>query len=410
MKQTTSYLKMVLFLGLIVIQIPAFGMLRMGANMLRGTGPRFATPAFTPVARAIAPVSRQVIARTAHTPARENAQPGWWQCAKNWWSGLTLPKKAAVGSGVGACIGTTLATGAFTYKYFSVPEKAYQVNNQNNAQRYVVGVKEEQGRRPSMEDETDVQQRGDSQFAYFGVYDGHGGKEAATYVRAHLYRNIREKMKPGASIKQAIIDGYLATDDGYWKTNGQEGTGTCVLSALVDKGANVLYLAWAGDSRAVLSKNGKVCFASQDHKPDRWDETKRIERSGAFVSYNRRDVPRVNGYLAVSRAIGDFYLKDQQLPPESRAVTAVPEVHQIELDGTEDFLVLACDGVWDVMKNEEVITFVNTMKNIMTNGSEIVTPHQANMIANGLVNRALKKGSSDNVSVALVFLKNNKAA
>ncbi|KAJ3386955.1 Protein phosphatase 2C 2, partial [Lobulomyces angularis] len=114
-------------------------------------------------------------------------------------------------------------------------------------------------------------------------------------------------------------------------------------------------VANAGDSRIVLgSKTGEAIPLSFDHKPTNDIETKRITEAGGFVENGR-----VNGNLALSRAIGDFeFKKSTNLPPEQQVVTSNPDIIQRDLEEGDEFLVIACDGIWDCMSNQEVVDFV----------------------------------------------------
>lgn len=97
---------------------------------------------------------------------------------------------------------------------------------------------------------------------------------------------------------------------------------------------------------------GKAVPLSFDHKPTNEEEKTRIERAGGTVS-NAGGVPRVNGNLNLSRAIGDLKYKDNSaLPPEAQIITAHPDVRVFELTPADDYFVLACDGIWDVLSNE----------------------------------------------------------
>lgn len=115
-----------------------------------------------------------------------------------------------------------------------------------------------------------------------------------------------------------------------------------------------MYVANAGDSRCVLGLAGKAKPMSHDHKPGNAEEHARILNAGGFVEFDR-----VNGNLALSRAIGDFEFKQNaSLPPEKQIVTADPEVLSHSWTGEEEFLVLACDGIWDCLSNQQVIDIV----------------------------------------------------
>jgi protein phosphatase 2C family protein 2/3 len=105
-----------------------------------------------------------------------------------------------------------------------------------------------------------------------------------------------------------------------------------------------IYVANSGDTRAVLSSKGKAKDLSHDHKPDLPAEKRRVERAGGFVEEGR-----VNGIIAISRAIGDMEYKNRALKPEENMVSVVPEVIVEPIKPEHDFLLIACDGIWDCM-------------------------------------------------------------
>jgi protein phosphatase 2C family protein 2/3 len=111
-----------------------------------------------------------------------------------------------------------------------------------------------------------------------------------------------------------------------------------------------------GDSRSIASVRGRVQNLSYDHKPNNELESKRIIAAGGWVEFNR-----VNGNLALSRALGDFvFKKNESKRAEEQIVTAFPDVEIKELTNDHEFILLACDGIWDVLSNEEVLEFVRT--------------------------------------------------
>lgn len=116
---------------------------------------------------------------------------------------------------------------------------------------------------------------------------------------------------------------------------------------------NHLVVANAGDSRCVLSRDGKAVALTEDHKPNNEEEFSRIMKAGGFVADGR-----VNGSLNLSRALGDLEYKQAQLPPEEQMVTANPEIRTLRLTHDDEFLILACDGIWDVLTNQEAVEFV----------------------------------------------------
>ncbi|KAK9804174.1 hypothetical protein WJX73_008581 [Symbiochloris irregularis] len=122
--------------------------------------------------------------------------------------------------------------------------------------------------------------------------------------------------------------------------------------------ANTLFVANAGDSRAVLCRGRNAVALSHDHKPAHEEERARIMAAGGFVS-DIGGVVRVNGNLNLSRAIGDLkYKGNDTLPAKDQIITAQPDIQQITLTPEDRFFVLACDGVWDVMTNQDVVEFV----------------------------------------------------
>ena len=131
----------------------------------------------------------------------------------------------------------------------------------------------------------------------------------------------------------------------------------CTAVVALVKGSK-LYVANAGDSRAVLSRQGKAIPLSFDHKPSHPVERKRIESAGGFVS-NMGGMSRVNGNLNLSRAIGDLkYKGNKELHPKHQIITAEPDVEGAEILPGDEFMLLACDGIWDVLTNQEAIDFV----------------------------------------------------
>ena len=146
---------------------------------------------------------------------------------------------------------------------------------------------------------------------------------------------------------------FLETDVALLKS-GTDSSG-CTAVTLVITPDGKLVCGNAGDSRCVLSRGGKAVPLSFDHKPTNEEETRRIMAAGGTVSGGR-----VQGNLALSRAIGDFEFKQgTHLTPEQQMVTADPEVTITQLVPEDEFIVLACDGIWDVMTNEEVVDFVS---------------------------------------------------
>lgn len=131
-------------------------------------------------------------------------------------------------------------------------------------------------------------------------------------------------------------------------------SGTTAVVALLKDGK--LYVANAGDSRCVLSRAGKEIEMSFDHKPTSDIEYKRIKKAGGTVTADGR----VNGGLNLSRAFGDHsYKKNDQLPLEEQMITALPDINIIDLQPEDEFIVIACDGIWNSMSSKEVVEYVS---------------------------------------------------
>ncbi|KAK3686060.1 phosphatase 2C-domain-containing protein [Podospora appendiculata] len=232
-------------------------------------------------------------------------------------------------------------------------------------ERLIYGVSAMQGWRISMEDShttvldllagTPAAKAHASKLSFFGVYDGHGGDKVALFAGDHIHNIIakQDTFKAG-NYEQALKDGFLATDRAILSDPKYEeevsGCTACVGLISEDK----IYVGNAGDSRGVLGVKGRAKPLSFDHKPQNEGEKARITAAGGFVDFGR-----VNGNLALSRAIGDFeFKKSAELAPEQQIVTAYPDVVVHDLGDDDEFLVLACDGIWDCQSSQAVVEFV----------------------------------------------------
>ncbi|XP_050304979.1 titin-like isoform X2 [Anthonomus grandis grandis] len=225
--------------------------------------------------------------------------------------------------------------------------------------------------------------------SYYAIFDGHAGHDAAAYSAAHLHQFLAENKYFASNPVQALLDAFCKTDALFLekcKVENLSGGSTAVVALLRPK-EKTLYIAWVGDSQALLVNQGKVLQCVNPHKPSREDERQRIEKAGGCVML--WGTWRVNGQLAVSRAIGDADYKPH--------VIAIPDVREITLDGGEDFLILACDGLWDFLSEDAAANEVYYM--ISDN------PDDTERIGKQLVQLARYQGSSDNISVIVVFLR-----
>lgn len=252
------------------------------------------------------------------------------------------------------------------------------------------GVSAMQGWRMEMEDahvcEVELPFAKDS--CFFGVFDGHAGPKVAQYCSANLLKTIQECYQEAKNaddrIKAAIHKGFIELDKSMrnkepW-SNSEDRSGTTAVSALVTP--EHIYLGNCGDSRAILCREeNKLEFATTDHKPYNDSERNRIEKAGGTVM-----MQRVNGSLAVSRALGDFdYKRSTNLSDIEQLVSPEPDIIKIDRDLSKDhFLLLACDGIFDVMNNEEVIRYVS---------HQLVLKSDLTEICSSLIDRCLNKVS-----------------
>ena len=264
----------------------------------------------------------------------------------------------------------------------------------------------------------------------FGVFDGHGGDLVAHHVAREFPRHFQQTKEfptltgnPAdfeARAKAAFEHSVMSIDQEMRQLqeveSGQDQSGSTSVMVLV--GPSCVVCANTGDSRAVMSRDGVAVALSEDHKPFNPEEKERIEAAGSHVKFNR-----VNGDLAVSRALGDFvYKRCESLPEENQAVTAFPEVMTERRDPEKDgFIVLACDGIWDVMSSQEVVDKVREM---LQNGrppqsdpppglpaaaaSETLPrpqrPWDLGAVCEALIDHCLGLGSRDNMSVTIVIM------
>jgi len=267
--------------------------------------------------------------------------------------------------------------------------------------RFETGFDEAQGRRETMEDTHVVIERHTSEsakqydnLAFFGVYDGHGGVDAAVMVQQNLHENIfnSDRFKAG-DVVGAIAYGFETTDEHIIKTSNEKGWmngSTAVVGLICNK---KLYAANIGDSEAILVRENdgelETSPLTVPHKASDPKEKERIEKLGGHVFFGR-----VFGALAVSRSFGDSKFK---IPKTTQNfVSWEPATLTLDLNpATDRFIIFACDGLWDVMSHKEAGSFVAKHRKEGQTASEI---------AKLLVREALIKKTEDNVTVVIVFL------
>ncbi|XP_022765112.1 protein phosphatase 2C 37-like [Durio zibethinus] len=331
-------------------------------------------------------------------------------------------------------------------------KKDYEINEGLNSNRTVkleavekespkFGMTSVCGRRRDMEDAVSIhpsfckqssQVQISSDIHFFGVFDGHGCSHVAMKCRDRFHEILREEIEAccgGNAVewKRTMERSFERMDKEVqeWTVDARESSncrcelqtpqcdavGSTAVVAVVTP--DKIIVANCGDSRAVLCRNGVALPLSDDHKPDRPDELVRIQEAGGRVIY--WEGPRVLGVLAMSRAIGDNYLKPFVIPE--------PEVTITEREGGDECLILASDGLWDVVTNDTACFVARMCLRAQKQPSSPGSPGCDAAVRGGaaessdkacldasilLTKLALARHSADNVSTVVVDLEKNQ--
>ncbi|XP_047328297.1 probable protein phosphatase 2C 60 [Impatiens glandulifera] len=327
--------------------------------------------------------------------------------------------------------------------YLSSPKTdKFSEDGENDRLRY--GLSSMQGWRATMEDAHAAYPDLDASTSFFGVYDGHGGKVVAKFCAKYLHQQVLKSEAYsigdiGSSLQKSFfrMDEMMVGQRGWrelsamgdklnkfggmiegliWSPRSGEGndrvndwafeegphsdfTGPdcgCTACVAVLR-QNQLIVANAGDSRCVISRKGQAHNMSRDHKLDIEDERERILKAGGFIHAGR-----VNGTLNLTRAIGDMEFKQNKfLAPEKQIVTANPDINTVELCDDDEFIVLACDGIWDCMSSQQLVDFIH---------EHLKTETKLSLICEKVMDRCLAPSTSigdgcDNMTIILVQLR-----
>ncbi|KAK5167749.1 mgpp2cl-1, protein phosphatase 2C-like protein 1 [Saxophila tyrrhenica] len=318
------------------------------------------------------------------------------------------------------CRRTMEDTHAYLYNFLSTPAPALGSDNNGKS-------------RTSQADSTTsaLSEQGvvETDNGYFAIFDGHAGTFAAEWCGKKVHILLEEIIRkhPNTPIPELLDMTFTSVDQQLEKLplknsgctaviavlrwedripNSQSATGSTAIApaaAQAVKGESqssetdqaesklretasrqrVLYTANVGDARIVLCRNGKALRLSYDHKGSDENEGKRIAGAGGLILNNR-----VNGVLAVTRALGDAYMKDLVTGhPYTTETVIQPEI--------DEFLILACDGLWDVCSDQEAVDLVRTIEDPQT-------------AAKALVDHALARFSTDNLSCMVVRFDSDK--
>jgi len=244
----------------------------------------------------------------------------------------------------------------------------------------------------------------DEKFSFFGVFDGHGGQMASDFVAENLHKYLlEEKRKPEIDndLEKALVSAFVRIEVDFLAKALDEDLkdGTTAIVAIINE--NKLIVGNVGDSELIICKRGKPLSLCGVHNPKRnQKEAERIEAEGGKIYNDRLAHPALNPAIfniAVSRAIGDIFFKHKDYTKNKpSALTATPDIVSYTLSSDDDFAVLACDGLWDVMSHQDVVEFVLPRLKDIDNPQEVTKQ---------LVEEAFKRGSQYNITTLIVTFK-----
>ncbi|KAJ6778923.1 hypothetical protein OIU74_002667 [Salix koriyanagi] len=232
----------------------------------------------------------------------------------------------------------------------------------------------------------------------FGIFDGHRGPAAAEFS-ARALPGFLKNTGSASSPRNALVEAFVSTDaafrnelDTHRKSRRviqkDWHPGCTAIVALIV--TNKLFVANVGDCKTILCRAGKAFPLSKDHVASCIEERERVLSAGGQVKW-QVDTWRVGqAALQVTRSIGDDDLKP--------AVTAEPEITETVLSAEDEFLVMGSDGLWDVMSGADVISIIKD------------TVKEPGMCSKRLATEAAERGSKDNITVIVVFLRSVSTA
>jgi serine/threonine protein phosphatase PrpC len=229
---------------------------------------------------------------------------------------------------------------------------------------------------------------------FFGVFDGHGGKFVSTYLCDNLpkyFVNAKQEVFPfSRNYVYDVFNNIQNTLKSRYKPDARQCGSTClVMIHYIIEQQNFINIINVGDSRCVLCRDNLAIPLSKDHKPNWPDEKRRIEKAGGSIYFDGHDY-RIKD-LSLSRAVGDIDAEP--------FVSSKPEVFKYKLEKNDKFIVLGCDGLYDCLSNQDIVNFI--LNDCYDNNMNRINK-QIN-IATKLGDHALHKGTSDNVTIIIIF-------
>jgi len=239
-----------------------------------------------------------------------------------------------------------------------------------------------------------------NQWGFYAVFDGHGGRDVVDYCESTLHEVMLQELgnvsaQPQKDVKSCLESAFKKIDHqlsmlGTWKSGA---TATVALVQRSNESAT-FYMAHVGDSRAVAFGSSGPSRLTRDHKASDEDEQTRIKNEGGMIRHGR-----VGGVLCVSRSLGDHHLKDC-------GVSCIPEVSTYEIGKKKQAMVIASDGLWDVLDDADASKVVATcVKQAVAehDNEQGVASYLSKHVAAALVQDAKAKGSGDNIIALVIF-------
>ncbi|KAM0969261.1 hypothetical protein ACFX13_017814 [Malus domestica] len=226
--------------------------------------------------------------------------------------------------------------------------------------------------------------------SFYGVFDGHGGKDAAHFVRDNLPRVIVEDADFPLELEKVITRSFMETDAAFANKCSREASlasGTTALTAMIF--GRSLLVANAGDCRAVLSRCGVAIEMSKDHRPCCTKERMRIESLGGYI-----DDGYLNGQLGVTRALGNWHLEGMKDAGERGGpLSAKPELKLMTLSKDDEFLIIGTDGIWEMFTSQNAVDFARR---------RLQEHNDVKLCCKQIVEEAIKRGATDNLTLVMV--------
>ena len=266
--------------------------------------------------------------------------------------------------------------------------------------------------------------------SFFAIYDGHGGKNCAEYLRDNLHNFICNDINFPNNISESIKNGFLKAENDFlnnyalnsYNNNISDRSGSCaVIILIVD---NKVYIANVGDSRCIMSThNGKnLREITIDHKPNEKNEKNRIIKNGGKVYQSQTQINNINnnnncnqiligpyrvfpGRLSVSRTIGDIEAKNVKFGGNPNVIIPNPEIYIFDLINDDiDYFILGCDGIFDQINNLDIFNSVWMIINhFYKNGLNV--HNICGKVVDFVLKSAMTRKSFDNVTCLIVAFK-----